>query len=81
MSDLRSKLVSIIAEIGEVDDPSVITDTADLYKEVGIDSMQALEIMLELEKQLGVAVSEDKLKEIRTLGDALRIVQAAGVKG
>jgi acyl carrier protein len=78
--DLRAKLVAIIAEIGEVDDPSVITDTADLYKEVGIDSMQALEIMLELEKQLGVEVSEAKLKEIRTLGDALRVVRAAGVK-
>lgn len=79
MADLRNRLIAIIAEIGEVDDPSVITDTADLYKDVGIDSMQALEIMLELEKQLGVAVSEDKLKEIRTLGDALRVVNAAGV--
>lgn len=78
MSDLRGELVSIIAEIAEIDDLTRITDDANLYKELGIDSMQALEIVLELEKRLDVAIPEKRLREIRTLADAVRVAKECG---
>lgn len=79
--DLREELRAIIAEIAEIDDPSRITDDANLYKELGVDSMQALEIVLELEKRFKVAIPESKLKEIKTFGDALRVAIDAGATG
>jgi len=78
MADLREQLRAIIAEIAEIDDPSRITDDVNLYKELGVDSMQALEIILELEKRFDVAIPEAKLKEIRTFGDAVRVAKDAG---
>ncbi len=78
MADLREELRAIIAEIAEIDDPSRITDDANLYQELGVDSMQALEIVLELEKRFNVAIPEAKLKEIKTFGDALRVAKDAG---
>lgn len=81
MADLRATLRDIIAEIAEIDDPARITDDANLYKELGVDSMQALEIVLELEKRFSVAIPEAKLKEIRTLADAVRVAKEAGAPG
>ena len=77
MADLREQLRAIIAEIAEIDDPSRITDDANLYKELGVDSMQALEIVLELEKRFNVAIPEAKLKEIQTFGDAVSFLTKA----
>ena len=77
---LRDQLRAVIAEIGEIDDPQTITDDADLYADLGLDSMQALEIALEMERRLGLSISEAQLAKIRSLGDALKLAEELGKK-
>ncbi len=78
MSSLRDTIRDVIAEIGELDNPARISDDADLFADLGLDSMQALEIVLEMEKRLGVQIPEEALKEIRSLGDAVAVAKAHG---
>ena len=75
MADLRAQLREIIAEIGEVDDPDTITEDADLFEDLDLDSMQAMEIVLEIERQFGVQVQEADLSQIRSLGAAARVAE------
>lgn len=58
MSELKQKLRAIVAEVSEIDEIPDETPFADL----GIDSMMALEIVAEVERQYKVAVPEDELK-------------------
>ncbi len=78
MDGLRQQLREIIAEIGEIDDVETITDDADLFMDLGLDSMQAMEIVLEMERRLDIEVTEDDLKEIRCLKSALAVAQRSG---
>ncbi|MBI5508449.1 MAG: acyl carrier protein [Deltaproteobacteria bacterium] len=78
MASMHDELRAVIAEIGEIDDPARITDDADLYADLGIDSMQALEIVLEMEKRFDLQVPEDALRDIRSLADAVRLVERLG---
>lgn len=78
MSDLRSVLIEVIQEVGEVDDVSAITDDADLFEVLGLDSMQTLEVVLEMEQRLNLSIPEERLREIRSLGDALRLAKELG---
>jgi len=78
MSSLKNELKLVIAEIGEIDDPNRITDDADLYADLGLDSMQALEIVLEMEKRFSVQIPEEALQEIRSLADALKVAERYG---
>ena len=80
MSDLRQELRDIIAEVAELDDPQVVTDEANLYADLGLDSMQALEIVLEIERRLDITVSENDLREIQSLGDAVVMAERLGAK-
>lgn len=57
-SELREKLRAIIAEVSEVDD---IPDETP-FKDLGIDSMMAIEIVAEVERQYKVSVPEEELK-------------------
>jgi acyl carrier protein len=80
MAKVRDEIRKTIAEIGEIDDVARITDDADLYADLGLDSMQALEIVLEVEKRFSVQIPEEALKEIRSLGDAVTVAEKYGAK-
>ena len=60
----------IVATAGELDD---IGPNEDLYA-AGIDSIQALEIMVDLEAEFGVAVADEQFVKARTAADLLALV-------
>ena len=64
MSDtLKDELRQIITEVTEVEDIPEDTPFADL----GIDSMMAIEIVADVEKNYDVTISEDELAELTNL--------------
>jgi len=75
MSSLRSQLIEVIAEVGEIDDVARIIDDADLFADLGLDSMQALEIVLEMETRFDITIPEERLREIRSLKDAVKLAE------
>lgn len=64
MSDtLKDELRQIIIEVTEVEDIPEDTSFADL----GIDSMMAIEIVADVEKNYDITISEDELPELTNL--------------
>ncbi|MEY4509438.1 MAG: hypothetical protein RLZZ450_1560 [Pseudomonadota bacterium] len=59
-AELKEKLRAIVAEVSEIDE---IPDSAP-FSELGIDSMMAIEIVAEVERQYKVSVPEDELKTL-----------------
>ncbi len=78
MPSLKEQLREMIAEIGEIDEVDRITDEADLYQDLGLDSMQGLEIVLEIEKRFSLTIPEEALQKIRSLADAVRLASDLG---
>jgi acyl carrier protein len=73
MSDtLKDELRQIIAEVTEVEDIPEDTPFADL----GIDSMMAIEIVADVEKNYQVVISEEELGELTNLRAVYDKVQA-----
>jgi acyl carrier protein len=59
-ADLKEKLRAIVAEVSEID---TIPDSTP-FSELGIDSMMAIEIVAEVERQYKVSVPEEELKSV-----------------
>ena len=55
-----------VAEVLDVEEEEV-TDEADFVKDLGVDSLMALEVMVELEKKYAVKLEEREMKSITTL--------------
>ena len=73
MSDkLKDELRQIITEVTEVEDIPEETPFADL----GIDSMMAIEIVADVEKNYDVTISEEELEELINLQAVYDKVQA-----
>ena len=73
MSDtLKDELRQIVTEVTEVEDIPEDTPFADL----GIDSMMAIEIVADVEKNYDVTISEEELSELTNLKAVYDKVQA-----
>jgi len=73
MSDtLKDELRQIITEVTEVEE--IPEDT--LFADLGIDSMMAIEIVADVEKNYDVTISEEELGELTNLKAVYDKVQA-----
>ena len=81
MKELEAKLREIIGTLSESTNPIELELGTDLFNELGLDSMHALEIILEIEEVFGISVQDSALEHIRTLEDILKAASEAMVEG
>lgn len=73
MDQIRTNIVEKIAELGEVDGSEVRADRT--LKELGIDSLMAIELVVFIEKLIKKPFPEDRMGAVRTCGDIFREVE------
>jgi acyl carrier protein len=71
-SELREKLRSIVAEVAEIDEVPDGTP----FKDLGIDSMMAIEIISDVERTYKIKVPEDELTQIVDLDSVVTLVSS-----
>ncbi len=80
MADARSNINvekdirELVAEILETD-PGEIDGAANFVKDLGMDSMMALELLAAIEKKYRIVIPEDTLPKFTTLNQTVKIVQ------
>jgi acyl carrier protein len=69
-SEVRQAIVDIIARIAPDEDLSSMNDEDRIRDQIDLDSMDFLDIVMELRKVYGIEVPEDDYMELSTLGRA-----------
>jgi acyl carrier protein len=67
---LYERIKRILVDQFEVDD-AVISLQANLYEELGIDSIDAVDLMVQLKELTGKKIPPEQFREVRTIGDVL----------
>ena len=67
-------LRTIVAKIAEI--PPDFAPDASLRDDLKVDSVRALELLFEVEKELAVAVPETRYGEVRTFQDLVKLVRS-----
>jgi len=66
--EIYLKVVSLFEELFETD-PELITLEANLYQDLDIDSIDAVDLVIELRKLTGKKIMPDDFKTVRTVQD------------
>ncbi len=77
MSDrekVRKEVLAIVADIAELE-PGEIAEDASL-EELGIDSLNGLRLVAEVEKRYNINIPDDAIGKIRTIPEILALVDA-----
>ena len=71
---IRRQVVEVIAEEFELD-PGELTPEATLYDDLGLDSLDAVDLVVAMEKSFGVKLAnEEAVKAVRTMGDLFDLI-------
>ena len=70
-AELKEKLREIVAEVAEIDE---VPDEA-LFADLGIDSMMAIEIISDVEREYKISIPEEELTEMVNLEAVYKKVQ------
>ena len=73
--EIRSLILEIIAEIVPDEDLSNLKDDISIREQVELDSMDFLDIIMELRKRYGIEVPEDDYKELATLDSSMSYLE------
>ena len=73
MSDTSTKVKAIIVEKLGVDE-SEVTETASFTDDLGADSLDTVELIMEFEKEFDIQIPDDKAEKISTVGDAISFI-------
>ena len=73
MSDIQSKVVSIIVDKLGVEE-SEVTLTASFTNDLGADSLDTVELIMEFEKEFNIAITDDQAENIQNVGDAVNYI-------
>tara|TARA_B110000014_G_scaffold240614_1_gene208822 strand:+ start:85 stop:318 length:234 start_codon:yes stop_codon:yes gene_type:complete len=74
MSDATTKVKAIIVDKLGVDE-SEVTNDASFTNDLGADSLDTVELIMELEKEFDIQIPDDEAEGIVTVGDAISFVE------
>ena len=75
MSDITTKVKAIIVDKLGVDEAEVTT-TASFTDDLGADSLDTVELIMEFEKEFDIQIPDDKAEKIATVGDAISFIES-----
>ena len=75
MSEIASKVKSIIIDKLGVED-SEVTPEASFTNDLGADSLDTVELIMEFEKEFNISIPDDQAENIGTVGDAISYLEA-----
>ncbi|MBO4558293.1 MAG: acyl carrier protein [Bacteroidales bacterium] len=74
MEDIASKVTAIIVDKLGVDESEVRPD-ASLTNDLGADSLDTVELIMEFENVFGLSIPDNIAEKISTVGDAIKYIE------
>ena len=74
MAEIDAKVKAIIVDKLGVEE-SQVTNEANFQTDLGADSLDTVEMIMEFEKEFGISIPDEDTQKIGTVGDAIDYVE------
>lgn len=76
MASIKERVIDIVAEqLGVSKDQ--ISETTSFVNDLGADSLDTVELVMELEEEFDVNIPDDAAEKIQTVGQAIKYIEEA----
>ena len=74
MSEIAERVKAIIVDKLSVEE-SEVTNEASFTNDLGADSLDTVELIMEFEKEFNISIPDDQAEKITTVGDSIKYVE------
>lgn len=75
MADIKQKVTDIVVKKLGVEE-SQVTETANFTKDLGADSLDTVELIMEFEKEFNLTIEDSEAEKILTVGDVVTYLES-----
>ena len=75
MSEISSKVKAIIVDKLVIDE-SEVTNDSNFMSDLGADSLDTVELIMEFEKEFDLQIPDDEAEKITTVGEAIKYIES-----
>lgn len=73
--EILSFVVETARDISCCRDEEVVDQTSDLERDLGLDSLDKLELALKCEEKFKITIDDDEASDIETIGDLVNLIE------
>ncbi|MCA2959821.1 MAG: acyl carrier protein [Silvanigrellales bacterium] len=70
---VEAKVIKIVAEKLNVEEKNV-SAASRFQEDLGADSLDIVELLMEIEEEFGVSISDEESEKLKTVGDAVKFI-------
>jgi acyl carrier protein len=79
VTSVRDKVIEIVCEqMGQSKDK--VTETTSFITDLGADSLDTVELVMELEDEFDLSIPDEEAEKIKTVGDAIKYIEGHSTK-
>ncbi len=75
MASVKERVIDIVAEQLGVDKDKITTETS-FVNDLGADSLDTVELVMELEEEFDINIPDDAAEKIQTVGQAVEYIES-----
>lgn len=72
---MEDKIREIVARVAKSDDPASLAVEADIFRDIGVKSTAALDLLLSLEEEFEISIPDESFAEARSIRALTDMVQ------
>ncbi len=76
MASVQERVIDIVAEQLGVDKEKITAETS-FVNDLGADSLDTVELVMELEEEFDITIPDDAAEKIQTVGQAVQFIEAS----
>lgn len=70
---IEEKVISIVSEVLGIESEKVTSE--DTFDDLYVDSLDLIDIVIECEKEFGYPIRDDKVQNLKTVGDLVNLIK------
>lgn len=73
-NEIKSQLMNVFEDTCWIDMEKAVNEESRLNEDLGFDSLDKIEVCMEIEKDFGISIHDDEMDRIKTVGDVVNLL-------
>jgi NADH dehydrogenase (ubiquinone) 1 alpha/beta subcomplex 1, acyl-carrier protein len=73
-TDVAARVVEVLKNMEKIDESVTVTADSHWLNDLGLDSLDAVEVVMAIEDEFSIEISDEEMEKMQTTADAIKLV-------